>query len=407
MKLADLCRNGKEYDMRITKMIKKIASGGRFLLADNMGDLEVYEVIITFKDGSEFTYDTEHLRDAMIQRYLHSDILSLANNGGLRGKANIEVYGGVSGTPLTATFDFQDLVKTAEFGGQGKKGGKTNKGNDYEKDLFTSCEHFFEGGGPYPEHAKQIIEKITKATKLTYKGAKHAGGDNSSRPLKMRGANDIYISAGGATTLDMGKTLTDITLLFGPAKGKPTKEVYLSVKMGDTLSFFNCGVRGGGKNNLSLFPTSSFKTGDIPAAGMAYLNMFGINADDFKTVFRDYVGKDASRATVNNHRRTISLKPSGVRALKRLIASGVGYGYWMVHYTGTDLHCYEVDRRYMANSAALVGNDIEIHYGGVNGKGKRVDILFETKNYEFKFNIRSKSGGETFPTHTNGDYYKK
>jgi hypothetical protein len=61
----------------------------------------------------------------------------------------------------------------------------------------------------------------------------------------------------------------------------------------------------------------------------------------------------------------------------------------------------------MANSAALLGNDIEIHYGGVNGKGKRVDILFETKNYEFKFNIRSKSGGETFPTHTNGDYYKK
>jgi hypothetical protein len=223
----------------------------------------------------------------------------------------------------------------------------------------------------------------------------------------MRGANDIYISAGGSTTLDMGKTLTDITLLFGPAGGKPTKEIYLSVKMGDTLSFFNCGVRGGGKDNLSLFPTTSFKTGDIPPAGLAYLNMFGIESEDFQTVFKEYVGKDAGKTTVNNHRRKVTLKPSGVRALKRLIASGVGYGYWMVHYTGTDVHCYEVDRRYMANSSALIGNEIEIHYGGVNGKGKRVDILFETKNYEFKFNIRSKSGGETFPTHTNGDYYKK
>jgi hypothetical protein len=388
-------------------MIRKIASGGRFLLADDMGDINIYEITVTFKDGTQSGYDVEHLRDATIQRYLRQDILSLANNGGFRGKGNIEVFGGISDTHLTATFDFQDLVKTAEFGGQGKKGGKTNKGNDYEKDLFESCEHYFEAGGPYPEHAKQIIDKISKATKLTFKGAKHAGGDNSSRPLRMRGANDIYISAGGSTTLDMGKTLTDITLLFGPAGGKPTKEIYLSVKMGDTLSFFNCGVRGGGKDNLSLFPTTSFKTGDIPPAGLAYLNMFGIESEDFQTVFKEYVGKDAGKTTVNNHRRKVTLKPSGVRALKRLIASGVGYGYWMVHYTGTDVHCYEVDKRYMANSSALTGNEIEIHYGGVNGKGKRVDILFETKNYEFKFNIRSKSGGETFPTHTNGDYYKK
>ena len=407
MKLADLCRNGKEYDMRITKMIRKIASGGRFLLADDMGDINIYEITVTFKDGTQSGYDVEHLRDATIQRYLRQDILSLANNGGFRGKGNIEVTGAVSHTPHVATFDFQDLVKTAEFGGQGKKGGKTNKGNDYEKDLFTSCEHYFEEGGPYPEHAKQIIEKITKATRLTYKGAKHAGGDNSSRPLRMRNTNDIYISAGGSSSLDMGKTLTDITLLFGPANGKVTKEIYLSVKMGDTLSFFNCGVRGGGKENLSLFPTSAFKTGVIPPAGMTYLNMFGINPEDFKTVFQDYVGKDATRTTVNNHRRKVTLNTAGVRALKRLIASGVGYGYWMVHYTGTDVHCYEVDKRYMANSSALTGNEIEIHYGGVNGKGKRVDILFETKNYEFKFNIRSKSGGETFPTHTNGDYYKK
>ena len=52
MKLADLCRNGKEYDMRITKMIRKIASGGRFLLADNMGDINIYEITVTFKDGT-------------------------------------------------------------------------------------------------------------------------------------------------------------------------------------------------------------------------------------------------------------------------------------------------------------------------------------------------------------------
>ena len=49
MKLADLCRNGKEYDMRITKMIKKIASGGRFLLADTI----VFEISCGLQLGKQ------------------------------------------------------------------------------------------------------------------------------------------------------------------------------------------------------------------------------------------------------------------------------------------------------------------------------------------------------------------
>ena len=31
---------------------------------------------------------------------------------------------------------------------------------------------------------------------------------------------------------------------------------------------------------------------------------------------------------------------------------------------------------------------------------------FETKTYEFSFNVRNKSGG-VYPTHTNGDYFKE
>ena len=33
-------------------------------------------------------------------------------------------------------------------------------------------------------------------------------------------------------------------------------------------------------------------------------------------------------------------------------------------------------------------------------------MIFETKTYEFSFNVRNKSGG-VYPTHTNGDYFKK
>ena len=89
-----------------------------------------------------------------------------------------------------------------------------------------------------------------------------------------------------------------------------------------------------------------------------------------------------------------------------MIKSGVGYGYWMCHYTGSDLNFYEIDQNYMNKAATLVGNSVEINYGGAGGKGKRIDMLFETELYEFKFNIRNKQGG-VYPTHTNGDYYKK
>ena len=55
----------------------------------------------------------------------------------------------------------------------------------------------------------------------------------------LKKGNNIIISAGGSTaTNEIGSTLTDITLTVA---GKP---VYLSVKFGSTLSFFNCGIKG-------------------------------------------------------------------------------------------------------------------------------------------------------------------
>ena len=132
--------------------------------------------------------------------------------------------------------------------------------------------------------------------------------------------------------------------------------------------------------------------------------MFGINEQKFLDVFENY-GKTGG-PTVPGHIAETTLSTTGKRALEDLIASGVGYGYWMCHYTGSALHFYEIDRKYMEDASTLLSNKVEVNYGGVSGTGKRIDIVFETKSYEFKFNIRNKSGG-VYPTHTNGDYYKK
>ena len=47
----------------------------------------------------------------------------------------------------------------------------------------------------------------------------------------------------------------------------------------------------------------------------------------------------------------------------------------------------------MNKASTLVGSTVEINYGGAGGKAKRIDMIFETKKYEFKFNMRNKQGG--------------
>ena len=50
----------------------------------------------------------------------------------------------------------------------------------------------------------------------------------------------------------------------------------------------------------------------------------------------------------------------------------------------------------------VFGND----YPTEDGTGKRVNIDFSTKEYDFSVNIRTKSGTEIYPGYANGDYKK-
>jgi hypothetical protein len=47
-----------------------------------------------------------------------------------------------------------------------------------------------------------------------------------------------------------------------------------------------------------------------------------------------------------------------------------------------------------------------VYYGGIDGKGKRIDLVFESAKYFFKVNIRNKQGG-LYPTHIMCDYKAK
>ena len=314
---------------------------------------------------------------------------------GFRGRNKIEFTCNYDSNPnWDAYLDLDDFEKTGEFGGQGPNTGTRNLGLEYEEDLYESFMQRKRGEPitKYGEHVKHIVKTIENKYKSPIIDIKHDGTKDTGRPLRRDGQGP-YISNGGAFNLNIGSKVSDITLTLGNGK-----KIYLSVKFGNTLSFFNVGVK------KEIFKESDMRNHSLNDFGREYLDMFDINHQDFLDIFEMY-GK-TSGSMVQDHLRTVTLSGAKKEALVRLIKSGVGHGYWMTHYDGGQLHFYEVDEAYMNRAANLTGSKVELQYGGAGGKGKRINMNFETTEYEFSFNIRNTQGG-IYPSRTNGDYSKK
>ena len=284
------------------------------------------------------------------------------------------------------TVKLTELDKTEEFGG-GKA--KVNLGIQFEKDFYKSlncevqclCEHT-----KYEDAAKDLVNKINDEYNI--KGGlsrvEAVGGKNQPRPLKA-GNGGIVVGTGSK---DIGSTITDITTVFG---GK--QDIYLSLKFGDTLTFINSGV---GK----IFKEIDYKNhfdGYNNSIGNAIFKMFDIDKIEYANVFNKYgKGYKGKKVTAKNPDKN---------AIEDLLEYAIGYGYWMVHGKGNKVSCYEMNEAYMKKSAKITGN-IELHYGGSRGSGKRLDIHCESSEYKFMFNLRNKQGGK-YPSHIMCDYKKK
>lgn len=413
MKPSDFARKGSKYrdrtDVLFDKALSQNGKVNHFKTEQGLVEMGGFEItrqtktgksskiVTNYFDFSEMRGPSGRARMNAAKRAFNSLMLA-----GLRGKNHIEfTCNNVNSRNRDIYLDLGDFEKTEEFGGRGAGSTKQNFGNEYEKSLAKSLQDWKQGlpVNRWADHVKMITTKVQEKHGAILEVIA-TGEVDTKRPLVLKGQNVVISVGGGTLTTDIGQKVADIVLKCEKS------DAYLSVKYGDTLSFFNCGVAGSGNNNLKLFPETDLRKGEIPDAGKKYLDMFGIVHDDFLSVFEKYVGKDAASASVQNHLRTISLTGPQKSALEELIASGVGKGYWMTHYDGGKLHFYEINNKYLTDASTLVGNSIQLQYGGGNGKAKRINMIFETKSYEFSFNIRSKSGG-VYPTHTNGDYFKK
>ena len=205
------------------------------------------------------------------------------------------------------------------------------------------------------------------------------GGVNTKRPLNF--SSNIVLTNTKGVGNDIGKSVTDITLVKDDGE-----EIYLSLKFETTTTFFNVGVR------TKLTP-KEIKEGKIQNAdGLKLLGLFGIDNERFCSIFNDDVKTKSGKVTT---------KPNAM-AMKRLLESGIGHGYHVIHKMKKKVYSKKMDYAAMA-AAAKVGTCV-VHYGGKSGRGKRIDMELKSPYYKFKLNIRDTQGKDGYPTRMMCDF---
>lgn len=305
----------------------------------------------------------------------------------------LEVVGTLEGQPGRKTFSLSKLEKSEEFGGQPVGGKRENKGNIFERELGNRFVEILNGGtakGPYAKQAAKILKITAKTLGQAVIKSEIVAGANNPRPLILEGGEPI-IKPG--VPMKHGPQLSDITLTH------KSKKSYLSLKFGSTLTFVNSGVA------KYFFPEIEMMTGKLKnPTGVAVLKALGIDNERFCKVFKDY-GKVQNGTTVPNHIENVSNKVNKT-GLHRLLTTAIGADYWMVHgKPGNIIDFWYMPANKNAAMASIAG-PITLYYGGKDGKSKRIDMEFSNQFFDFKLNIRNKSG-KIYPSHLLVDYKSK
>ena len=401
--LVDKSGNFKDGGKRVNTFLDHFYDQKKFLT--DVGLVDVYEAYLTY-DGQKYAFDADTRN---VKKERKTFLANLKQAGQSKGKLEFQV--GLKYLNFLFNIPIDWFMKTPDFGGKGISGKSLNKGNQFEKDFYADAVKVLEGttkGNRFIptilEMNKHLEKKLGQALGMIegdpkFKGVLEEGNANKSRPLAYDGGT-LVVAAEGNITEDMGSTLTDITFQYGEKK----LPVYLSLKFGPTLTFFNSGV--GGRNGPLLFTEDEISQKKVTTdGGLTFLKMFGMADDDaaiekFCESFADYPRKKAIKDHVF---KSITFNQS---AIEKLLRSGIGYGYWMVHNTkGTTIDWYEIDEKYM-NEAATITSGVTVYYGRMNGMGKGVNMTCSSSHYNFIFNVRNKQGG-LYPTHVMCDYKKK
>ena len=414
MELKTLVKDGQLVDggKRAEAFWNHFNSEKMFLT--DIGRMNVYTIYISYS-GQDYVFDIEDK-----PKKTRSFKANLKQASLKKGKLTFDVgVKEIYGPTGILTIPISWFWKIPAFGGQGSNisEGKTlNKGTKFEKDFYKDAVKVLEGatkGGvlgigagyipaiikmnkKFEKKLGEVLGMVEADPKLV--GVLEEGSANKSRPLAYSGGS-LVVAAEGNVTEDMGSTLTDVTFQYGEDK----TPVYLSLKYGPTLTFFNSGVRG--RNGPTLFDETEIQNKTVTTdGGLDFLKMFGM-ADDKAAITKfceSFTNYPRSQRIKDHIFPSITYSQSDI---EKLLRSGIGYGYWMVHNTKKTIDVYEITKTYMEEASTIEGG-VTIYYGRMDGFGKGINMTCSSKHYNFVFNIRNKQGG-TFPTHVMCDYKKK
>lgn len=373
---------------------------------NNENDLKVFESMFGFKIQERKGENEAEIIKRLVSKFPNkygtmSNPIRVANKEGVDNKEFVKDLKNVtdntveiqvtppktSPNPSGKFFFFQFNFEGNEIGIILASGG--NKGNKFETVVANDLQKFIEGGKDFTYQS--LIEKMIKEFKLTPTNFKiqEEGSRNQKRPLVFTPEGPVLGTPikSDKQAQSVAETLTDITLIVN------NKPIYISLKFGSTLTFFNPGVK-------KIFTEEDIKSGKIKTeSGIALLDTLGIDNELFCRVFNEYK-EDGTGTNFSEYHEISNADPE---KLYNLLHSGIGHGYYMLKGTesgGTDL--FLVTEEYV-KKASRPTSGVTIRYGGAGGTAKRVDIVFTTAVYRMTLNIRSKSK-RVAPTNLMGDY---
>ena len=267
--------------------------------------------------------------------------------------------------------------------GNGSSGnrGVNNRGNLFEPEFAQAMLDWWGGkkvSNAAMEAAILDLDKTYKLNKSKTFKVDVVGGENTKRPLLY--TPKVRLSNPKGTGYDIGKSVTDITL------HTDKQEIYLSLKLGTTTTFFNVGVR-------TVIPPDDIKAYNIQNEdGKKLLEVFGIETKLFCDIF-------------NGRLKKPEVKRVRLTKIDELMKTGIGEGYHIIHKLSGGIKSKKMDRAAL-DKASRVSN-ATIYYGGKTGLGKRVDIEMESSTYKFKLNIRDTQGKDGYPTRLMCDFSYK
>jgi len=301
-----------------------------------------------------------------------------------------ELQGTIDINTIKKDLKLKDIKIKFGAGSAGNRGVK-NRGNLFENTFANAVRDYWdedkESNDTQIRNAVVQLAKIYKFDKLKNLFVAEEGAANTRRPLIFNPGPYISSPTGN---LNIGSIVTDLTLHNAKKESEKSKSNvigFLSLKLGNTTTFFNIGVK-------TILTKQEIQTGKIKNRhGLALLKMFGINNADFCNIFNFKLKKGRVENTLSKADRP---------QLQKFLQSGIGFGYTVIHKLSSGIKIINIDRQYM--NKAATPQSLQVFYGGKTGTGKRIDMEIRTQKYLLKLNIRDTQGTDGYPTRIMGDF---